>query len=89
MGDELRHSDAANIEKYVGCNSSCITPSRLVKSAICGERGYVHQTLLSLGVSCGVAMVRRRYIVLHHGYETSGWIVHAAKSLVGCCSAPT
>ena len=27
--------------------------------------------------------------VLHHGYETSGWIVHAAKSLVGCWSALT
>jgi hypothetical protein len=27
--------------------------------------------------------------VLHHGYETSGWIVHAAKSLVGCWAALT
>jgi hypothetical protein len=27
--------------------------------------------------------------VLHHGYETSGWIVHAAKLLVRCWSALT
>src|SRR5512132_4628225 len=27
--------------------------------------------------------------VLHHGYETSGCIVHAAKSMTLCCSALT
>lgn len=52
---ELRHSDAASIEKCVGCNPSCITASRLVKSALCGESGSVHQTLLSLRVSGGGA----------------------------------